>query len=197
MPNKSTDPMRLANVIRRCPQCGRVQRPLIARLYSSGFIETMKCKHCDAIAPYDDWHVWNHGQSKYGSKEAAEAAWQARNRQWAIEHPERIRESKRRYAQSDKGMVTKRRYRDSHREEKREADRRYLERHHDEISERRREWRESNRQWIKTLNFRYYQAMQRDKNDHRHGTYYGYCLGCRCEKCVQAGAEYRRKARAS
>ena len=38
-----------------------------------------------------------------------------------------------------------------------------------------------------------YLQMQADGNDQRHGTYQGYKFGCRCDRCLKAGKEYRRK----
>lgn len=32
-----------------------------------------------------------------------------------------------------------------------------------------------------------------DENDRRHGTYYGYVMGCRCDRCRNALNEYQKE----
>ena len=35
--------------------------------------------------------------------------------------------------------------------------------------------------------------MQANPDDPRHGTWYGYSTGCRCDKCMAAAKEYRKR----
>ena len=46
---------------------------------------------------------------------------------------------------------------------------------------------------------RYLDQMRADPDDRRHGTSFGYALGCRCEACREANnrkaREYRKKGR--
>ena len=37
--------------------------------------------------------------------------------------------------------------------------------------------------------------LEADPDDPRHGTYTGYCYGCRCDRCVRENRDYMRKWR--
>lgn len=37
--------------------------------------------------------------------------------------------------------------------------------------------------------------MMNDPDDVRHGTYYGYCIGCRCERCTEENTRYTKERR--
>lgn len=49
----------------------------------------------------------------------------------------------------------------------------------------------SNRHHAKAL-----KKMQQDQEDERHGSYYGYQIGCRCARCKKAYSEYKSSIRA-
>lgn len=38
-----------------------------------------------------------------------------------------------------------------------------------------------------------YVMLQADPDDPMHGTYSGYSVGCRCERCLEAGRKYQRE----
>lgn len=46
----------------------------------------------------------------------------------------------------------------------------------------------------KATRARVYRQLKADPADRRHGTYYAYCCGCRCARCMEAMRAYHRVA---
>lgn len=52
-------------------------------------------------------------------------------------------------------------------------------------------WKKYRKKWIDKKK----REIEGDENNKHHGTYYGYVMGCRCDRCRNASNEYQKTYR--
>lgn len=154
----------------RCADCVRAEQWVVSGFHPEGW-------GTEGRTP------WNKGRSKYANDEERKAAKEAARYTWPSSAPERQREYRQRYRNSAKGKETARRYyQEVKKGMKRPKD--PNRKPHDQV------YYELHKADIKQRNYARMVEMQKDPNDERHGSVYGYNNGCRCDRCVKARSEY-------
>lgn len=183
--------------LRNCPKCKKNQRPIVRTIDSAGYANKVECKYCGEVFMESENPpiAWNKGMSKYASEEERRRVKSQRATKWNKEHPERFKANLKKYKHSKKGKETLRRWNEDNEGHLKEYRRKRYAANREAYNAARRDYSIANQARIKMSRLRQFRALKENANDERHGSHYGYCLGCRCEKCKESGRIYSAQLR--